>query len=78
VASISARRVVGGIDACVLLYSMILEYNNGLEMTNERTSERASEHVLLQHIVNVELIQPVHYQRNNGSKTRIMTPYTTT
>ena len=44
-------------------------------MTTDRMDELDND--LLQYIVNVKLIQPVHYHRNNGSKTRIMTPNTT-
>jgi hypothetical protein len=78
-ANIRVRRTDGSIDVVIiifyeieiLLYSMILEYNNDWKWTSERMSE------LFQHIVNIELIQTVHYQRNNGCKTSIMTPYTT-
>ena len=65
---------------------MNLEYNYDWKWTNgatDRPTDRPTDRrnrtsELLQHIVNIELIQPAHYQRNNGCKTGVMTPYTTT
>ena len=75
-ANIRVIRTDGPIDT-VLLYSIQLEYNNDSKWTNDFVIDDFHYEIeLLQHIVNIELIQPVCNKRNNGCKTSIITPNT--